>query len=121
MTGDDLYLFSAITNATRSPGIRYAMIVDNELTIRAASDVNSVGGTYQLPAQTELIDSQEGYQVKRIGRGGDAIYDLQVPVFTVADTPVRLGSIHLGLTDTLVLPTPWSTKRLWRCASAWRF
>ena len=102
LTGDDLTLFSAITNATRSPGIRYAMIVDNELTIRAASDVGSVGGTYQLPAQTELVDSQQDYQVKRVGRDSDAIYDLQVPIFTVADTPVRLGSIHLGLSDNLV-------------------
>jgi class 3 adenylate cyclase len=104
LTGDDLYLFSAITNATRSPGIRYAMIVDNELKIRAASDVNSVGGTYQLPAQTELIDSEKDYQVKRIGRDDDAIYDLQVPVFTLADTetPVRLGAIHLGLSDERV-------------------
>ncbi len=99
LTGDDLYLFSAITNATRSPGIRYAMIVDNELKIRAASDVASVGGTYQLPAQTELVDSQKDFQVKRVGRGEDAIYDLQVPIFTLADTPVRLGAIHLGLSD----------------------
>jgi class 3 adenylate cyclase len=102
LTGDDLTLFSAITNATRSPGIRYAMIVDNELTIRAASDVSSVGGSYQLPARTELIDSQADYQVKLIGRGKDAIYDLQVPIFTLADAPVRLGAIHLGLSDELV-------------------
>lgn len=102
LTGDDLSLFSAITNAARSPGIRYAMIVDNELKIRAASDVNSVGGTYQLPAQTELIDSQQDYQVKQIGRGEDTIYDLQVPIFTLADKPVRLGAIHLGLSDERV-------------------
>ena len=102
LTGDDLYLFSAITNATRSPDIRYAMIVDNELKIRAASDVNSVGGTYELPARTELIESQKDFQVKRLGQGSDAIYDLQVSIFTLADTPVRLGAIHLGLSDDLV-------------------
>lgn len=102
LTGDDLYLFSAITNATRSPDILYAMIVDNELKIRAASDVGSVGDTYQLPAQTELIEGQKDFQVNRIGRDKDAIFDLQVPVFTLADTPVRLGTIHLGLSDDLV-------------------
>ncbi len=102
LTGDDLYLFSAINNATRSPDIRYAMIVDNELKIRASSDVSRVGGIYQLPAQTELIESQKDFQVKRVGRDADALFDLQVPIFTLADTPLRLGTVHIGLSDELV-------------------
>ena len=102
LTGDDLYLFSAITNATRSPSIRYAMIVDNELNIRASSDVSNVGGSYQLPATTELVESNKDYKVNKLGGGGQTVYDLEVPIFTVADTPVKLGTIHLGLSTDLV-------------------
>lgn len=102
LTGDDLYLFSAISNATRSPDIIFALIVDNELKIRAASDVSRVGGTYQLPARTELIESRKDFQVKRLGRGDETIYDLQVPIFTLAESPIRLGAIHIGLSDELV-------------------
>ena len=101
LTGDDLYLFSAIKNATKSPGIRYAFIVDNQDQIRAAGDISRVGQHFELSAAA-LIDKQPGYQVHRIEESKSSLLDLEVQIVTVSDTPIRLGAIHLGLSEHLI-------------------
>jgi class 3 adenylate cyclase len=101
LTGDDLYLFSAIKNATRSAGIRYALIVDNQDQIRAAGDISRVGQQFKL-SDANRIDKQPGYQVHRIKKNQSSLLDLEVPILTVSDTPIRLGAIHLGLSEDLI-------------------
>lgn len=101
LTGDDIYLFSAIKNAIRSPGIRYAYIVDNQRNIRAADNISRVGQSFNLSNAVE-IESQPGHQVRRHELNNELLLDLEVPVVTIADTPIRLGAIHLGLSETLI-------------------
>jgi len=102
LTGDDLYLFSAIKNAQKTPGIRYARIVDIHEHIRAADDVASVGAAFTLPAAATPIEQTSSYQVRRFRQGGETLLDLEVPIMTVADMPVRLGTIHLGLSESVI-------------------
>lgn len=101
LTGDDIYLFSAIKNAIRSPGIRYAFIVDNQQMIRAAQDINRVGQTFAL-GNSVAIETQPGYQVRRFESVGETVLDLEVPILTVSESPIRLGAIHLGLSETMI-------------------
>ncbi len=101
LTGDDIYLFSAIKNATRSPGIRYAFIVDNQQQIRAAEDISLVGQSFDL-SNSVAVTTQSGYQVRRFKSGDEMVLDLEVPILTIADTPIRLGVIHLGLSETQI-------------------
>lgn len=103
LTGDDLYLFSAVKNAARSPGVRYALIVDREGTIRASADMAGVGSAFALPRDAEQVAATGEYRVLRTGAGGSAVLDLAVPVFSVAEQPVRLGEIHLGLSEELIV------------------
>lgn len=102
LTGDDIYLFSAIKNAIRSPGIRYAFIVDNQNRIRAAQDINRVGQAFTLK-NSVAIETQPGYQVHRVTLESETILDLEVPILTVAASPIRLGVIHLGLSEALIV------------------
>jgi len=102
LTGDDLYLFSAIKNAQKSPGIRYARIVDTHDRIRAADDVTSVETTFALPAGAVLVEQTPSYQVRRFQQGNETLLDLKVPILTIANTPVQLGTIHLGLSETVI-------------------
>ena len=102
LTGDDLYLFSAVKNAMRSPGIRYAEIVGRHGKIRAAADIAKVGRPFSLPHGTQAVEAGRGYEVRRLRLAGSSLLDLQVPIVSVADPPVHLGDIHLGLSEELI-------------------
>jgi class 3 adenylate cyclase len=99
LTGDDLYLFSAVKNAGRSPGIVYAIIVDRQGRIRAAGDMDAVGENFRVAAGAEPVAAEKGYRVLRTVRDDAPVLDLEVPIFSVADNPIRLGEIHLGLSE----------------------
>lgn len=102
LTGDDLYLFSAVNNAARAPGVRYALIVGREGKVRADTEISRVGQPFALPAAAAQVEQGDGYRVARTTAGGGAILDLAVPVFSIADNPVHLGEIHLGLSEELI-------------------
>lgn len=102
LTGDDLYLFSAVKNARRSPGVIYALIVDPRGTIRAADDMNRVGQTYHAPEDAEPVRSSKSFRVTRTILGQESLLDLMVPVYSVADPPIHLADIHLGLSEAQV-------------------
>jgi len=102
LTGDDLYLFSAVKNALHAPGVIYAMIVDPAGAIRAADDMSRVGGTYRGDDHAELIRETGDFRVTRTTAGGEPLLDLMVPVHSVADPPIHLADIHLGLSEAQV-------------------
>lgn len=102
LTGDDIALFSALKNALRSPGIQYAVIVDPKGQVRAADEVNLVGKPFHTFADSILIEQSTEYQVSRHNSGGQAVLDLEVPIVTVAEQTLRLGTIHLGLSEELI-------------------
>ncbi|HAD05440.1 MAG: hypothetical protein A2091_00660 [Desulfuromonadales bacterium GWD2_61_12] len=102
LTGDDIALFSALKNALRSPGIQYAVIVDTQGQVRAADDVTRVGKPFVPFAGNDIIEKSGEYQVSRHYLGGEAILDLEVPMVTVGEPPLRLATIHLGLSEELI-------------------
>lgn len=102
LTGDDLYLFSALKNASRTTGIRYACIVDRDGLIRAAADVGVVGTPFRIADDARQIASGDDYRVRQTVWGDTDVLDLEVPVLTVADSPIRLGEIHLGLSEEMI-------------------
>lgn len=99
LTGDDLYLFSAVKNARKAPGIDYAMVVDRKNKIRAADDMGRVGEQVTSSLRNEVVQQGEHYRVVRRTSGADSVLDLQVEVYSVAETPLLLGEIHLGLSE----------------------
>lgn len=103
LTGDDLYLFSAVNNAIKSPGVLYAVIADDKGIIKAADDMELVGENFQLPAEAIPDETLGSYQVMRIPRGDLTVLDLSVPVVSVADTELHLGDIHLGLSEKVII------------------
>ncbi len=103
LTGDDLYLFSAVKNASRAPGVEYALILDRERTIRADTSMARVGTAYIDIADGVALQKNTDFQVYRVSRTDKpALLDLQVPIFTLADTPILIGEIHLGLSEALI-------------------
>lgn len=103
LTGDDLYLFSAVKNASRAPGVEYALILDRDRTVRAGTTLASIGKSYlPLPEAVSLQDSAD-FKVARVtSPEGVELLDLQVPILTLADPPIRIGEIHLGLSEALI-------------------
>jgi len=99
LTGDDLYLFSAVKNARKAPGIAYALIVDREGTIRASDEVSRVGNLLTSSPRNEVVKQGDRYRVIRVTTSASPVLDLQVPIFSVAETPLLLGEIHLGLSE----------------------
>lgn len=103
LTGDDLYLFSAVKNALRAPGVKYALILDREQTIRADTSMAGIGTPYQPPPERVAVRETEDFRVYRtLDSAGVGLLDLQVPITTIADTPIRIGEIHLGLSEALI-------------------
>jgi len=99
LTGDDIYLFSAVKNAVRSPGVLYALIVDHQQLVRASADMLGVGQRYTPAAGTDVVESSREHRVVRVAGSTGPVLDLEVPVYSVAEQPVRLGAIHLGLSE----------------------
>lgn len=102
LTGDDIALFSALKNALRSPGIQYAVIVDPKGQVRAADDVARVGKAYVPFVNNLVVEQTNEYQVSRHYLDTKAILDLEVPIVTVGEPPLRLATIHLGLSEELI-------------------
>ncbi len=103
LTGDDIYLFSAVRNAGRSPGVVYTVITDHAGIVRAAEDLEQVGELYQPPATTfQTIETTKEYKVIRIRQEKGDLLELQVPIYSLADDPILLGGIHLGLSEALI-------------------
>jgi len=103
LTGDDLYLFSAVKNASRSPGILYTVIVDRQGKVRAADDMTIVGKNYTFDQKPKIVKDTAEYRVQRTKHSKTAVLDLEVPIFSVADNPIRLGDIHLGLSEDMII------------------
>lgn len=104
LTGDDIYLFSAVKTAIKSAGIRYALILDEKGVIKAADNIDRVGENFSLPpgSRPELT-ADDDYHVFRIpGKGADVL-DLSVPIVTLADRDIKLGEIHLGLSEEIII------------------
>ncbi|TYO99912.1 adenylate cyclase [Geothermobacter ehrlichii] len=99
LTGDDLYLFSAVRNTRKAPGIRYARIVGRDGTIRAADDLSLVGNRPDTGFRGKLLTKTADYQVAKIDKMPEPLLELRVPIYSVADPPIYLGSIHLGLSE----------------------
>ncbi|PLY04724.1 MAG: hypothetical protein C0624_05385 [Desulfuromonas sp.] len=97
LTGDDIYLFSAVRSAEQSPGISYAYIVDAKNKVRAASDLQQVGKPLMLERTPYGADTGATYRVTRAGWEGDEVFDLEVPIVTLGEQRLTLGAIHLGL------------------------
>ncbi len=100
LTGDDLSLFSAVKIASRSQGVVYVVIVDEQGQVKAASDIDRVGEVWHWPGAVDPVKTGEGYLL-RSGAGGD-LFDVEVPILLVGDKPLPLGSIHLGLSQAQV-------------------
>ncbi len=98
-TGNDRPLTSAVKNAAANPGIEYALVVDRQGRIRAAVDLARVGETFSIPAGARQLERAGGCLVRRVGSG---ILDLEAPVYAAAGRPLRLGEIHLGLSEAPV-------------------
>jgi adenylate cyclase len=104
LTGDDLVLFAALNNAARAPGILYALIQDQQAQVRASTDMSQIGQQHRLPKEAESVEEGAGYRVLRTSHattGG--VLNLEVPIFALAENPVRLGEIHLGLSEGLII------------------
>ena len=65
LTGDDLYLFSAVKNVMRSPGVTYALILDRDKVIRADTRLERIGSTYQPGSDMKPVRSAEAFDVFR--------------------------------------------------------
>jgi len=99
LTGDDIYLFSAVRSAEQSPGISYAFIVDDDLNVRAAESLEMVGKPLPLKRSERVVGVEGAYRVTLVQWRGDELFDLDVPIVTVGEPRLKLGSIHLGLSQ----------------------
>ncbi len=103
LTGDDLYLFSAVKNAVRAPGVEYALILDRNRLIRADTSMEKIGKAYQPLTDGKFIRQTNDFKVYRVlDIQGIGLLDLEVPIMTIAKPPIRIGEIHLGLSEALI-------------------
>ncbi len=103
LAGDDLYLFSAVKNASRAPGVKYALILDRDRTIRADTVMDRIGSTFQPLVDVATVEESDDFKVYRSSDDdGTGLLNLQVPIVTLGDKQIRIGEIHLGLSEALI-------------------
>jgi len=96
--GDDLYLFQFITSAMKNRGVSYAVIVDENGTIRAHSDIQKSGKRYASPPGMAVSEQGDGYTMSSDTDGGGR-YDISVPITLTGEVKKTIGYVHLGLTS----------------------
>ena len=99
LTGDDLYLFSAVKTASRSQGVVYVVIVDENGVIKAADDIKLVGQPWSWPDGAGAETRGDGYLLRQ---SAGSLLDVEVPILLVGEQPLPLGAIHLGLSQVRV-------------------
>jgi len=102
LTGDDIYLFSAVNSAETSPGIRYAFIVGETGKVRAASRLEQLEKPLPLEWSGSGGEAGEGYRVREALWQGEEVFNLEVPIVAVGDRTLVLGAIHLGLSQETI-------------------
>jgi len=102
LTGDDIYLFSAVNSAEKSPGIRYAFIVGESGKIRAASRLEQLDKPLPLEWSGTGGETGDGYRVREALWEGQKVFNLEVPIIAVGDRSLTLGAIHLGLSQEAI-------------------
>lgn len=103
LTGDDLYLFSAVNVARKSHGVSYAHIIGDKGLIKASSRMELTGKPYLQPVgETLQVKGSQGSKIVRISYEGDNVLDLSVPIVAVADPTLVLGQIHIGLSEDVI-------------------
>lgn len=103
LTGDDLYLFSAVNIAQKSQGVSYAHIVGENGLIKASSRMELSGRPYLQPVGEPLRgEGAQDHKILRIRFEGHNVLDLSVPIVAVADPTLVLGQIHIGLSEDLI-------------------
>ena len=103
LTGDDLYLFSAVNIARKSQGVSYAHIVGDKGIIKASSRMALTGTPYKRPVGESLrIEGMQDHKILRIDFEGHSVLDLSVPIVAVADPTLVLGEIHIGLSEEVI-------------------
>jgi len=112
LTGDDLYLFSAVNIAQKSQGVSYAHIVGDKGLIKASSRMELTGTPYNRPTGESLrVAGARDHQILRTTFEGHSVLDLRVPIVAVADPTLVLGQIHLGLSEELISAAVASMQR----------
>lgn len=102
LTGDDIYLFTAVNNSMKSPGIVYSHIVDDKGEVKASGDVSLVGKSFKPVSGTLAGFTQQGFNVARDTSKLPAVLELTVPITSLVDESIKLGSIYLGLSEKLI-------------------
>lgn len=112
LTGDDLYLFSAVNVARKSQGVVYAHIVGDKGLIKASSHIELTGTPYLRPAGAPLqVVGQQDHKILRTSFAGESVLDLNVPIVAVADPTLVLGQIHIGLSEDVISAAVASMQR----------
>lgn len=103
LTGDDLYLFSAVNIARKSQGVSYAHIVGDKGIIKASSRMALTGTPYSRPVGESLrVEGTQNHKIVRIDFEGHSVLDLSVPIVAVADPTLVLGEIHIGISEDVI-------------------
>ena len=103
LTGDDLYLFSAVNIARKSQGVSYAHIVGDKGLIKASSRMELTGTPYLQPVGEPLqVEGMQNHKILRIDFEGHNVLDLSVPIVAVSDPSLVLGQIHIGLSEEVI-------------------
>lgn len=102
LTGDDTNLFSVVRNALLSPGIRYAAIAGRDGIVRAADDMTLVGKPFATSSPATEVEGTNSYTVRRFFKGNESILDIEVPLVTKGERSLKLGEIHLGLSEDII-------------------
>jgi adenylate cyclase len=102
LTGDDLALFTVIKGVIENEGILYGMIVGNDDTVKAHSDISKSHVKYREPADGELLKEGRDYKVSFYtdpSRG--FVYDVAVPIVSVR-VKEGFGVVHIGISRRFI-------------------
>lgn len=99
LTDDELSVLSTIREVQKTPGVLYAMVLDNKGRVFSHSSIDKKGATLAGPEDKAALDSR-GLLFQQCGYEGEPIVDASVPIVSkFGGKDLRVGTARIGLSQ----------------------
>lgn len=95
VTHDDLYLARLVTDAIKTKGVSYCIVLDAEGIIRAHKDLTLLGKTYSSPKDIKPLSQEDILAQEYSSEKGERLTDIALPI--VLAGVKKIGSVHVGV------------------------
>jgi len=95
----ELQLYQLVSDIAKNEEVVFALVLNSNGIIQAHSDINQVGTSYVVPAESHQVFEQDGLQLRRFQEGEENRLLFSTPVLYQG---LKIGEVYLCLTKKYI-------------------